>query len=306
VPIKIIIDTDVGENIDDLLAVAFALTSPEFEIVAITTVNGDTPARSRIARRTTATFRKPHTPVAAGYVDSMPHGDQGIVPESSVTQGALAPNEADLPPPSPLRADELIAQLAAEQPGEIWLLTIGAMTNVGHAFVRYPETALNLRGVVSCGGRFATPPVAIGWNLRYDPIAAAVTACSGVDWTLLSEGMMDDAALREEDVERIKDAGLPTTDLLARAMELWKKNKRDATPTPRLNDLSVLFYLMNEEWIPVRRGRAIIAISPDRIAELWIEHDPAGPHTLGRSLDNQRAEWLRALFMERILSAAAG
>ncbi len=305
-PIKIIIDTDIGENIDDLLAVTFALNSPEFEIMAITTVDGDTQARSRIARRTTATFGRPDLPVAAGYAYPMPHGDQRVVSEVGVTQAALAPNENGLPPGSPLRADELIAQLAADHPGEIWLLTIGAMTNAGHALVRYPETARNLRGVVSCGGRFATPPVAIGWNLRYDPIAAAITACSGVDWTLLSEGMMDDAALLEEEVERIRTAGLPTTNLLARAMELWRKNKRDATPTPHLDDLSVLFYLMNEEWTPVRRGRAIIAISPDRVAELWVEHDPAGPHTLGRGLDPLQAERLRALFMERILATPHG
>ncbi len=305
-PIKIIIDTDIGENIDDLLAVAFALNSPEFEIMAITTVDGDTQARSRIARRATATFGKPHIPVAAGYVDSMPHGDHRVVPEVGVTQGALAPSENGLPPASPLKADDLMAQLATEHPGEIWLLTIGAMTNAGHAFVRYPEIALNLRGVVSCGGRFATPPVAIGWNLRYDPIAAAIIACSGVEWSLLSEGMMDEAALREEDVERIKTAGLPTTKLLAQAIGLWQKNKRDATPTPHLDDLSVLFYLMNEEWTPVRRGRAIIAISPDRVAELWVEHDPAGPHTLGRGLDSQQAEQLRKMFMERILTPPAG
>ena len=305
-PIKVIIDTDIGESIDDLLAVAFALNSPELEVVAITTVSGDTQARSRIARRLTSAFGKPQIPVAAGYVDSMPHGGRGIAREASVTQGLLARDEADLPEPSPLAADELIARLAAEHPGQIHVLTIGAMTNLGHTFVRFPEAASNLRGVISCGGRFATPPVSIGWNLRDDPIAAAVTACADVDWTLLSEGLMSEAPLREEDLQRIRDAGLPTTDLIAEAIDLWKKNEPDAAPIPHLDDLTVFFYPLRPDSIPVRAGRAIIAIAPDRIAELWIEHDPAGPHTLARPLGQQRAEELRELFMSRILAPPPG
>ena len=48
--IKVIIDTDIGEDIDDLLVTAFALNSPEFEVLAITVVDGDVQARSRISR----------------------------------------------------------------------------------------------------------------------------------------------------------------------------------------------------------------------------------------------------------------
>ena len=48
--IKIIIDTDIGEDVDDILVAAFALNSPEFEVLAITTVDGRVEARSRIAR----------------------------------------------------------------------------------------------------------------------------------------------------------------------------------------------------------------------------------------------------------------
>lgn len=303
---RIIIDTDIGESIDDLLAVAFALSSPDFEVVAITTVSGDTQARSRIARRLTSAFGKPDIPVAAGYGESMPRGGCGSHREASVTQGRLAADEAGLPEPSPLPADELIAGLAAEQPGEIHVLTIGAMTNLGHAFVRFPETALNLRGVISCGGHFARPPVSIGWNLRDDPIAAAVTACADVDWTLLSEGLMSEAPLREEDIQRIREAGLPTTDLIAEAIELWQKNEPEAAPTPWLDDLTVFFHLLDPDSIRVRGGRAIIVIAPDRIAELWVEHDPGGPHALARPIDQPRAEELRDLFMSRILAPPPG
>ncbi|MBM3891375.1 MAG: nucleoside hydrolase, partial [Verrucomicrobia bacterium] len=35
---KIIIDTDIGDNVDDALALALACRSPELELLAVTTV----------------------------------------------------------------------------------------------------------------------------------------------------------------------------------------------------------------------------------------------------------------------------
>ena len=300
--IKVIIDTDIGEDIDDILVTAFALQSPEFEVMGITTVDGDTQARSRIARRVTSAFGRPEVPVAAGYVWSMPRADREIAAGTAVTQGELAPDEAGLPPASKSGADELIARIAAEHPGEVALVTIGSMTNAGQALVRYPETARNLRAVVTNGGNFAGRPTAIGWNLRYDPLAAAVVARSGAQWVLLPENAMRHAVLREEEVKRLRAAGLPTTELLARAIDLWAKNKRDATGRPHLSDLNVFAYLLGNDYLPVRRGRVTLTIPPpDGLAELRIEEDPAGPHLLGGEAAPGQGAALRAFFMERVL-----
>jgi len=302
--IKVIIDTDIGEDIDDILVTAFALQSPEFEVMGITTVDGDTQARSRIARRVTAAFGKPGVPVAAGYVGSMPRGGREIAPGVAVTQGEVAPDETGLPPASELWADELIARAAAEHPGEVYVVTIGSMTNVGQALVRFPEAREKLRGVVTNGGAFGRGETQIGWNLRYDPVAAAVVACSGVEWVLLPENAMRFAGLREQEVARLQEAGLPTTDLLAEAIRLWRQNKPDATKWPHLSDLNVFAYLMGG-WLEVEHGRAIVTIAPDRLAELAVEHDPAGPHLLGGELAKERAGELKDLFMERILRPPA-
>jgi purine nucleosidase/pyrimidine-specific ribonucleoside hydrolase len=305
VPHKIIIDTDIGEDIDDILVTAFALNSPEFEVLAITTVDGDTQARSRIARRTTAAYGKPHIPVVAGYPHSMPRGDSDIAPGTSITQGELAPGEDGLPAACTFPADELIAQLAAEHPGEVWLLTIGSMTNIGQTFVRRPQAMSDLRGVITNGGGFARGPVSIGWNLRYDPLAAAVVARSGLEWALLPEDATGHACLRDEDVRRIREAGLETTDLLARAIDLWKQNKPDAAPRPHLADLNVFAHLLGDDWLPIRSGRAVFTIPPDGIADLAVEYDPKGPHLLGGEVPQERGAALRELFMDRILAPPA-
>jgi hypothetical protein len=50
-PEKVIIDTDIGDDIDDAFAVALALKSPELEILGISTTFGDTEARAKIVDR---------------------------------------------------------------------------------------------------------------------------------------------------------------------------------------------------------------------------------------------------------------
>jgi purine nucleosidase len=39
---RIVLDTDIGSDCDDVIALALALASPELELAAVTTVTGDT------------------------------------------------------------------------------------------------------------------------------------------------------------------------------------------------------------------------------------------------------------------------
>jgi inosine-uridine nucleoside N-ribohydrolase len=270
-PIPIIIDTDIGEDIDDLLVLCFALNSPEFEVLAVTTVDGDTAARSRIARRVTSAYGRPEVPVVAGYPRSMPDADEPYPPLTAVTQNAVAATEEGLPPPCELGADDLIARLAAERPGQIYLLTIG-------------------------------------WNLRYDPVAAATVARSQARWVLLPEGMRGLGGLTAEDVEKIRTRGLATTDIIYLAIQEWRKNKRECGPEsiPHLSDLRCFAYLLGGV-IETRPGRAYVTIGPRKtLAELRVELDDDGPHLLGWQADGEAGRRLHDLLMQRLLSEPLG
>jgi len=303
--IAIIIDTDIGEDIDDLLALAFALNSPEFEILAITTVDGDTIARSRIARRVVSAYGYPAIPVAAGNSRGIPQANEPYPPLTAVTQNAVAPTEEGLPPASSVPADELIASMAARYPKQVYVVTIGSMTNIGQALVRYPETADNLAGIITNGGNFGPDrETSIGWNLRYDPVAAAVVARSDARWVLLPEGMDGLGGLTAADVGMIRQRGLETTNILMLAIENWRRNKKECDPEtlPHLSDLRCFAYLLGET-IDTCRGRVYLTIGPrGTLAELRVETDPAGPHILGWKTDRRRGQDLHDLFMQRILS----
>src|SRR5207245_9695301 len=63
---KVVIDTDIGDDIDDAFAVALALRSPELEILGITTTFGDTETRAKLLDRFLGETGRQDIPVAVG------------------------------------------------------------------------------------------------------------------------------------------------------------------------------------------------------------------------------------------------
>ena len=329
--IKIIIDTDIAEDIDDFLVTAFALNSQELEVLAITTVDGDVEARSRVTRRLTKTFGRPEVPVASGYVWSMPIVDTPI-PEGmyGVTQGELATTEEGLPPASLLKADELIARLAEKYPGEIYLLVLGSYANIGHLLVRYPESAAKLKAIVTSGvfqepGPLTSGERMIDWNSRYDPLASAVIMRSQIPWVITpstttryvggkSKEEVDRliqtdsnphhvSGIPWEDVDRIRAAGLPTTELLTRAIDLWKKNKHpDADNHPHLGDFGAFAYVLGG-WMTTFRGNVYFTVPPSGVLPgVRLEVDHEGRALIANEIPPELGSKLYKLFLERLLS----
>src|SRR5205823_10736301 len=64
--IPIIFDTDIGDDIDDALALALALQSPELDVRAVTTVADDTESRTRLAWKQLGLYGRRDIPLATG------------------------------------------------------------------------------------------------------------------------------------------------------------------------------------------------------------------------------------------------
>jgi purine nucleosidase len=170
-----ILDVDTG--IDDGLALLYACASPEVELVAVTCVAGNVPAK-QIADNTRSVLE------LAGRFD-VPVGlgaDRPLVKPlmtAEETHGPLGVGHAELP--APVRALErataadLIVDTARRWPGEISLITLGPMTNLAIALKREPRLPTLLRGWTFMGGAFRVPgntTPTTEWNLFVDPDAA--------------------------------------------------------------------------------------------------------------------------------------
>ncbi|HLZ07252.1 MAG TPA: nucleoside hydrolase, partial [Chloroflexota bacterium] len=124
--IRVILDTDIGTDVDDCLALAFLLSSPEIQLDAVTCVYGDVLLRGRMARKLLRLAGRADVPVSLGVgkplLGRVPvywGGHEGI--------GLLdAGDEAPLPLVEP--AVDYIVRQVLTNPGQIHLVAIGPLT----------------------------------------------------------------------------------------------------------------------------------------------------------------------------------
>jgi inosine-uridine nucleoside N-ribohydrolase len=170
-PIKLLLDTDIGSDIDDAVCLAYLLAQPECDLLGITTVTGEGAKRAamasalcRVAGKDVPIYVGAETPLLVAQ--QQPHAPQAA---------ALVhwPHTVDLPRGE---AIEFMRRTIRSNPGEVVLLTIGPLTNVGLLFSVDPAIPALLKGLVMMCGVFTEgcPDKAAEWNARLDPHAAAI------------------------------------------------------------------------------------------------------------------------------------
>jgi purine nucleosidase len=247
-PQKIIIDTDIGDDIDDAFAVALALRSSELEILGITTTFGDTETRARLADRLLGEAGREDIPVAAG---APTHA------ANDLTQRRYAEGGRFRRPSHPKAVDFILDQIR-RYPGQITLIAIGPLMNVGAAIDRDPETFRKLRQVVLMGGSIYRGYGDMGyfpphgpqaeWNIVNDIPSAQKLFASGVPVFVMP---LDSTQLKLDEVRRaiLFRSGTPLTDALTLLYYQWG----DQTPT--LFDVMTVAYLLNPKLCPVQPMR---------------------------------------------------
>lgn len=208
--IPLLIDTDPG--IDDAVALALAATYPELEIVAITTVHGNTDlARATRNARFLARVLGMRVLVSPGaaaplrrppYPARVTHGEEGL--------GHVMPAEqAEHPPPATELAPETMARLAHERPG-LTLCCLGPLTNLALALEENPGIGRLLGPVFIMGGALAvrgTQTRSSEFNWWSDPEAVERVLGSGLDIRLVPLDVTRRIAIPASAVEALRSAG---------------------------------------------------------------------------------------------------
>ncbi len=223
---KVILDTDIGDDIDDAYALALLLAMPNARVLGITTAWGQTQERLELTTKLLRVMGRSDIPVAAGR-----RGDAKIRDQYRWAhhESAHAAN-ADAPAPAQGEAKEDAVAFLKRQfdhaPGEITLVAVGPLVNVGDLLTRYPETKSKIKRIVIMGGavHMGYDPNAAPtpeWNIKCDPVAARVVYESGVPLTMAG---LEATTMLKFDVERQKQLfalGTPATDALAALTILW-------------------------------------------------------------------------------------
>lgn len=291
---RVIVDTDIGDDIDDAFALALVLASPEFDVVGITTGWGDTRLRVRLVQRLLRETGRAGIPVA-----------EGIATESRTpfTQARWAQRGPAVDRAAP--AVDFLLDSIRRHPGEITLLALGPLTNLGAAIQRDPAMFRRLKRVVLMGGSvrrgysksaFHAPrPPDKEYNFVSDIAAAQAVFGSGVSIVMMP---LDSTQIRFEEAARnaVFAQGTPLTDALTLLYHQWLDAYQPwSSATPTLFDVAPVAYAIDA------------SLCPTSALHIDVDADGATKETAGASnaqvclaADEPR---LLGLLMERLRSS---
>lgn len=244
-PQLVILDTDIGDDIDDAFALALVLRSHELHLLGITTAFGDTELRARLVDRYLAAVGRSDILVEAGVATDT---------TNPFTQAVYARGGPDRRHGSGV--EFLLAQIRAH-PGQITLIGIGPLFNVQAAIERDPATFRKLKRVVIMGGSVyrgyddgktgAHRPPDPEWNIKCDPAGLQALLGSGVPVFMMP---LDSTQihLRLPQLTAIISHGSPLTDQLSLLYHEWAGSR--PWPSPTLFDPVAVTYTFRPDLCP--------------------------------------------------------
>ena len=282
---KVIIDTDIGDDIDDAFALALAVKSPEIEILGVMTTFGDTETRAKIVDRFLGEVGRPEIPVLAGKatVTKNPMSQRGYAENGQFTKASHGD------------AVEFLLSQIRHHPGEITLIAIGPEANVGAAIDKDAETFRKLKRVVIMGGSIRrgygdlgynepVPPMA-EWNIMNDTASAQKLFAVGVPLYVMP---LDSTQLKLDEVKRafLFSTGTPVTDALTVLYHLWGQQ------TPTLFDPMTVAFVLRPELCPVQAMHI-------RVEEKGFTREEPGPANAQVCLESNPDEFFR-FYLRRV------
>lgn len=265
--VKVLLDTDLGSDIDDALCLAYLLTEPRCELLGITTVSGDTQARAMIADALCQSAGV-EVPIYAGRREVLLTGrGQPHVPQAEVLPEV--PHRTEFP------TDYLqfMQRTIRENPGEVTLLAVGPMTNVGLLFAMDPELPKLLKRTVLMIGQFLTE--GREWNALVDPVASALVyhyaECLSIGLDVTRKCVISAEEARE------KFTG-PLLGTALKFAEIWFRQRDRIT----FHDPLAATVIFEPDLCTYRDGHVTVEIADPAIegTTYWSENTNGNPHRI--------------------------
>jgi len=227
---RLIIDTDIGTYYDDAFAVLFAVQSPEVKVEAVTTVYGDVDLRARIACKILEVAGHLEVPVAAGVGNpikgsALMFGFEG----TSILDDGDAKKE-----PERISAVDLIIQKVMDNPGEITLITLGAVSNMAAALIQEPRIAKAAKRLIMMGGvivpivdeKGITRSPIEEYNFNNDPGATEIVFNSDINKFLIPIDVTLKVPLKDSQIEAIRNSNTPVSKQVSAILDVWPEQER--------------------------------------------------------------------------------
>ena len=233
---KLILDLDTG--IDDALAIAYALGSPEVELIGITATYGNVLMEDSV-RNSLAVLDilgASSVPVHPGLPHSSTAEDFSVQEISSFIHGRNGLGEADIAPSARSAAAtdavDFLIEASRQYGEELVYVPTGPLTNLAAALEKDPGLAGRLR-VVLMGGALSVSGNVSPWaeaNISQDPDAADAVLRSGIDATMIGLDVTLQTLLTREQTRRWRELGTPAGAFLADMTDYYIKAYETTAP----------------------------------------------------------------------------
>ena len=274
---KVWLDTDIGSDIDDAVALAYLLANPDCELVGISTVSGEAVKRAQIADAiVTAAGRS--VPIFVGAeAPLLSKVNQPAAQQA--TQLTNWPHAATFPQ---LHAVEAMYAAIKANPGRLTLLAVGPMTNVALLTRMHPDAASLLKSTVLMCGEFFRRLPAWGeaeWNALCDPYAAAMVY-DGLKLRSVGLDVTMQVRMHQDEVAKRFSTGV------LRVVYDFAKPWFERIDHITFHDPLAAVSIFTPGVMTCRRGRVSVELASERArGRTYFDEDPAGPHEVGAAVE---------------------
>lgn len=246
-PIPVLLDTDIGDDVDDVFALLLAARQPDVSLLGVTTVYGDVTQRSRIARKLLRLGGHRSVPVVTGLSRTLAGRDPGAV----ITSGAgYAPDDEPTGAGTDAGAVEFLIEQGMTSPEPPVLVAVGPLTNVGAALRQEPRLAARLRSLVVMGGQLGPDAQRGEHNVNADPVATRLVLESGALLRIGTVEVTRQARLDASAAERLRQSGDAACVGAASMLELYLQQM--ARPDTAMYDPLTLTLAYSDRFLTMR------------------------------------------------------
>ncbi|MBU3935637.1 nucleoside hydrolase [Patescibacteria group bacterium] len=244
---KVIIDTDPGH--DDAMAIMLAVKSSILDILALTTVCGNSTIENTtrnaryilnlLGRNDIPVYSGAEKPLKKDLVLAIVHGISGLDGIDPQNDSKLTGN-----------ASEKIIELVKNNPDEITIITLGPLTNIATAIQRNPSIMKRVKEIISMGGAIkvaGNKNRVAEFNFFVDPEAAKIVFDFSVKKTLIPLDVCNEVRLSIDDFKKIKNDVI-RKDLLKMVIPFSKNTRKNEGPTGvMMYDVLAVFSFLRSE-----------------------------------------------------------
>ena len=238
---KVIIDTDPGDDIDDVLAIAYLIKSNKFELIGVTTSFKDTDKRARIIKKMLKLANLSHIPVFAGYGQPLVKP----IPESQEINQYTSDLDSYEYKPDGYEEDaiDFIISSCERYKDELVIVGVAPLCNLSRALIKNKNALHLINNTFIMGGCFNSDYPE--WNLYCDSDSAkyvfehAKNLCSvGVEITSNTHLSLDDTHILENSNDTEFDI------YVGQLVKMWRKTHDNHVPC--LHDVLALMMVEDD------------------------------------------------------------